>query len=74
MTEVNRTCDYCNTDHGSLQIIRFYDYNAIQGYLGNKYPIVSGGTLNFVIMCGQESCLKKAMKIRANKLKMEELK
>jgi hypothetical protein len=65
---VNRTCQYCNIDHGSLQEVRFYDYHALRGTVQHKYPILSGGLLNVRLMCGQESCLKKAMNERKAEL------
>lgn len=68
--KVDRTCEYCNQDHGRLMEIRFYDWNAVNNILPgeNKYPIKSGGLLNTRLFCGQESCLRKAMKIRKEEL------
>lgn len=71
--KVDRTCQFCKVDHGSLREIRFYDYDAKKlnvNFSPRKYPLTSGGTLNRVLSCGSEECLKKAMIKRKKELEL----
>ena len=62
----SRTCEFCGIDKGSLQEVRFYDYEAV--YPKNELPIQHGGFLNCVLICGDSDCLETAMRHRATEL------
>jgi len=70
MIKVNRTCPYCNIDHGILLEQRFYDKDALTNTMtcDLERPYINGGMLNRFLFCGEEECFRKAMLLRKQEL------